>query len=146
MDEVWIDDWIHWTHCSHLVNTLHISLLHTHSLSSLPLLRSGFHRRKFPFLWVPELSPCISYQLQAATAHNNLTPAVIVTHRASFTDRLTRLLKLKLTLKLRYYRRSVGQSVLVSGFHLGPMIRVSFRLTIPCYFMSGALSDERMGL
>jgi hypothetical protein len=42
------------------VSTFCISLLYTLVLpvtSSLPLLCSGFQRRMFPFLWVPELSP-----------------------------------------------------------------------------------------
>jgi hypothetical protein len=29
--------------------------------SSLPLLGSGFQRRAFLFLWIPEMSPCLSY-------------------------------------------------------------------------------------
>jgi hypothetical protein len=36
-----------------------------------PLLGSGFQQRTFPFLWVPELPPCLSYQLLRATAHND---------------------------------------------------------------------------
>jgi hypothetical protein len=37
-------------------------------------------------------------------------------------------LKLKLKLKLNYDRQSVGQSVLVSGAHLGPATNFSFSL------------------
>jgi hypothetical protein len=38
--------------------------------------------------------------------------------------------------------------VLVSGRHLGPMIRfyMFFSLTCTCFFMQGALSDKRTGL
>jgi hypothetical protein len=64
--------WLHFTiHC------------HTHTrtrsivTSSVPLLGSSFQRRTFPFLWVPELSPCLSYQLLTVTAHNDWTTAVI---------------------------------------------------------------------
>jgi hypothetical protein len=38
--------------------------------SSLPLLGSGFQRRTFIFLWVPEWSPGLSYQLLTAAAHD----------------------------------------------------------------------------
>jgi hypothetical protein len=38
---------------------------------------------------------------------------------------------LKLKLKLIYDRQSVGQSVLVSGAHLGPVINFSFSLKFP---------------
>jgi hypothetical protein len=45
-------------------------------------------------------------------------------------------------------RRSVGQSVLVSGRPLGPMSRfyVFFSLTCTCFFMYSALSDGRTGV
>jgi hypothetical protein len=32
---------------------------------------NGFQRRMIPLLWVPELFPCLSYQLLTATAHND---------------------------------------------------------------------------
>jgi hypothetical protein len=39
--------------------------------SSLPLLGNVFQRRTFPFIWVPELTPWLSYyELLTATAHN----------------------------------------------------------------------------
>jgi hypothetical protein len=45
------------------------------------LLGSGFQRQMFPFLWVPELSPCLRYQLPTAavlqltrSSTNSLTP------------------------------------------------------------------------
>jgi hypothetical protein len=55
---------------------------HTHTLlstvtSSLPFVSSGFQRRTFPFLWVPELSLCLSYQLLIATAHKDWIAAVL---------------------------------------------------------------------
>jgi hypothetical protein len=50
---------------------------HTHVTSTLLVLGSGFQRRTFPFLWVPELSPCHCYQLPTATAHNDGTSAVL---------------------------------------------------------------------
>jgi hypothetical protein len=53
------------------------------------------------------------------------------------TEPITRLL-LKLKLKLICNRRSVGQSVLVSGAHLGPVTDFSFSLKFPldsCVFV-----------
>jgi hypothetical protein len=54
-------------------------------------------------------------------------------------------LKLKLKLKLIYDRQSVGQSVLVSGAHLGPVTNFPFSLKFPldsCGFVfCSALSD-----
>jgi hypothetical protein len=57
LDGFWIDDRIYWT-------LWYSAWLHyyTHTLvstvtSSMPLLGSGFQRRTFPFLWVPELFP-----------------------------------------------------------------------------------------
>jgi hypothetical protein len=43
----------------------------------------------FPFIWVPELCRCLSYQL-TATAHNNYTAAVLwLTLTHSLTNQLT---------------------------------------------------------
>jgi hypothetical protein len=54
------------------------------------LLGSGFQRRTFPFLWVPEISPCVSYQLlQLAT--DQLSVRVRV--------------RVRVTLRLAVYRR-----------------------------------------
>jgi hypothetical protein len=58
-----------------LIHTLCSSLQHVLSLLSLlslhlSLLGNGFKRRMFQFLWVPELLPCLSYQLLTVTAHN----------------------------------------------------------------------------
>jgi hypothetical protein len=48
------------------------------------------------------------------------------------SDRIS-LYPLKLKLKLIYDRQSVGQSVLVSGAHLGPAANFSFSLKFPSY-------------
>jgi hypothetical protein len=55
-------------------------------------------------------------------------------------------LKLLLKLKLNYDRQSVGQSVLVSGTHLGPvtifffLLEVFFRQLRVCYFVAPSLT------
>jgi hypothetical protein len=60
------------------------------------------------------------------------------------------LLKLKLKLKLIYDRQSVGQSVLVSGAHLGPVTNFlslwNVLQTVAAVLFCSALSDERTGL
>jgi hypothetical protein len=62
---------------------LQFTITHTHkhanvhSNVSMPLLGSGFQRRMFPFLWVPELFPCLSYQVLTATAHKDCTSVVL---------------------------------------------------------------------
>jgi hypothetical protein len=50
--------------------------------------------------------------------------------------------------KLHYDRQSVGQSILVSGTHLGPVTNWSILFIGSCgfFFMWGALSDEGTGL
>jgi hypothetical protein len=58
-----------------------------------PLL-GNFRRRTFPFLWVPKISPYLSYQLLTATAHNEWTSVVLqltnsVTHRPSNSTRFS---------------------------------------------------------
>jgi hypothetical protein len=55
----------------------------------------------------------------------------------------------KLKLKLIYDRQSVGQSVLVSGTHLGPVTNFSFSLKFPldncvCYFVAPSLTRGRV--
>jgi hypothetical protein len=56
----------------------------------------------------------------------------------------------ELKLKLNCDRQSVGQSVLVSGTHLGPVTNFSFSLKFSLDSLSllfcSALSDERTGL
>jgi hypothetical protein len=59
-------------------------------------------------------------------------------------------MKLKLKLKFIYDRQSVGQSVLVSGAHLGPLTNFSFAMKFPLdswgFVILCTLSDERTGL
>jgi hypothetical protein len=55
----------------------------------------------------------------------------------------------KLKLKLIYGRQSVGQSVLVSGTHLGPvtnffLLEISFRHFQVCYFVAPSLTRGRV--
>jgi hypothetical protein len=104
------------------VATRDSSLLHTHTLapkvtSSQPLLGSGFGRRNFPFLWLPELSPCLSYQLLNNNGHNDLTPAVLwLAHSPTnllhstplHCTALTKLwVSVRVALQLAAYRQSV---------------------------------------
>jgi hypothetical protein len=74
--------------CSAVTNThtLYNSLQHTLSLFSLlclhqSLFSNGFQWQNFPLLWVPELSPCLSYQL--------LTAKHLVTTELLFSNSLT---------------------------------------------------------
>jgi hypothetical protein len=64
-----------------LIHTLGKTLKHLLIVPSLLCLQSlpgdGFQRRALPLLWVPELSPCLSYQLLTATAHNDWTATVL---------------------------------------------------------------------
>jgi hypothetical protein len=70
--------------------------------------------------------------------------------RQSITWRMVGVkMKMKLKLKLYYDRQSVGQSVLVSGAHLGDLWPIflspwNFLQTVTCFY--SALSDERTGL
>jgi hypothetical protein len=48
--------------------------------------------------------------------------------------------------KLRYDRRSVGQSVLVSSLIWGPRPDVCYCQIVACVFMWGSHSDGRTGL
>jgi hypothetical protein len=68
--------WVIHTHTH--THTLGNSLQHGLSLLSLLCLHqslpdNGFQRRIFPLPCIPELSPCLSYQRQRATAHNDWT-------------------------------------------------------------------------
>jgi hypothetical protein len=63
IDEFWINDRIYRNTHTHT---------HTHTLvpavtSVLPLLGIGFHRRMFPLLWVPELSPATDIRVSPLT-------------------------------------------------------------------------------
>jgi hypothetical protein len=57
---------------------------------------------------------------------------------------------MKLKLKLIYDRQPVGQSVLVSGAHLGPVtnfffiLEISFRQLSVCYFVAPSLTRGRV--
>jgi hypothetical protein len=58
------------SHCSslqHVLSLLSLQCLH----QSLP--DNGFQPQTFPLLWVPELSPCLSYQPLTASAQNEWT-------------------------------------------------------------------------
>jgi hypothetical protein len=79
--------------------------------SLLPLLGSGFQRRTFFFMWVPELSP-------ASAASFNRNDSQRQNPSSSVTD-----CNPKSESKLCYDLRSVGQSVLVTRPHLGPKTR-----------------------
>jgi hypothetical protein len=69
-------------------------LLGSQHWSLLSLLRlHQFSGNDFLFLWVPDLYPCLSYQLLTAIAHNGLTSAVLslthsLTHSTTLTPRL----------------------------------------------------------
>jgi hypothetical protein len=75
---VWIGNQIYWTlqHTTHdytLQITITIALSHNlHQFSG-----NSFQRQTFPFLWVPELSPCFS--------HSNLTDSPANSHQHQLT-------------------------------------------------------------
>jgi hypothetical protein len=46
--------------------------------SSMPLLGSGFQRLTFSFLWVLELSPCLSYKLLTTTEPQQFTKFKVI--------------------------------------------------------------------
>jgi hypothetical protein len=83
------------------VTTLFKPLSHTVlcplSLLHKQLLGSGFQRRIFPALWVPEITPCHSYQLLTATAHKDSTAAF--THSPTNSLHFTQLHSLIVLLK-----------------------------------------------
>jgi hypothetical protein len=91
-DGVWIGNLICWqvqlqvTIALSLIHTLYNSLQHILSILSLLCLHqslpdNGFQRHMFPVFWVLELSPCLSFQLLTATAHNDWTPVLWQTHQ-----------------------------------------------------------------
>jgi hypothetical protein len=73
VDRVWISNWSYWMLIFVVTNqsnssqncTDYSSLQDTFSLLSLLCLHqssgTGLSRRAFPFLWVPGMSPCLSY-------------------------------------------------------------------------------------
>jgi hypothetical protein len=81
---------------------------------------------------IPEAARNASQDCTAYSSSNNYRPDILVglckmVSALSVSDCHT----LKLKLKFIYYRQSVGQSVLVSGAHLGPATNFSFSLKFP---------------
>jgi hypothetical protein len=70
------------SNCSAIANSYSATHYSTH-LSFLSLLclhqfsGNSFQQQMFHLLWVPQLSPCLSYQLLTATAHLEWTAAVL---------------------------------------------------------------------
>jgi hypothetical protein len=97
----------------------------------------GFHRRTFPFLWVPKLSPCLS---QSNSTTRTFSRMLIIDWICLLHSRRLSLYSWTLTnakVKLWYYRRSVGLSIFVSSIHLGPKTRFllpldSFGFVVVC--------------
>jgi hypothetical protein len=63
--------------CNAIANS-HCAVHHSTHLNLLSLLclhqsvsGNGFQRRTFPFLWVTEMSPSLSYRLLTTTAHKD---------------------------------------------------------------------------
>jgi hypothetical protein len=81
-----------------------------------------------------------NFNLQSLQVEVTLRPAVSLGVRPpsgtrdqfySLLEIFFRQLQLKLKLKLIYDQQSVGQSVLVSGAHLGPVTNFSFARKVP---------------
>jgi hypothetical protein len=51
-------------------HALQFTIAHAKSFQST-VSGNGFQWQMFPLLWVPELPPCLSYQLLAAMAHKD---------------------------------------------------------------------------
>jgi hypothetical protein len=98
----WIDDRIYWTlwYSAWIHFTVH-TLVSTVG-SSLPLLGSGFQRRIFPFLWVPELPASYSNSSQCLNRSSPVTNSLI--HQP--TDCLQTLSRLTLSINLSCYNTS----------------------------------------
>jgi hypothetical protein len=74
------------TLCSSLQDVLNpFSLLYRHRMPP----GNGFQRRTFLLLRVPELSPCLSYQLLTATAHNGWTAVLWLTQQPTHSTKIT---------------------------------------------------------
>jgi hypothetical protein len=137
---------IHYT--THLI----FSVIFLHQSSNI-----GFKRRMFLFLWVPELSSCLSNDISAkwlSTSTFSLGTESLRRYsrrRSLYKLNLTQA-ELELTAELSWYcdRWRVGLSVLVSNNPLGPKIRFFFFLSFAgklfCSSSWGALSHERAGL
>jgi hypothetical protein len=69
---LWYSAWLHFT-----VHYYTHTSVHSHVF--IALVGSGFQRRTFPFLSVPELSPCLSYQLLTANSSQRLNPSSSLT-------------------------------------------------------------------
>jgi hypothetical protein len=106
------------------IYTVCSSLWHTPSLVILlcphKSSRNGTKWRTFPFLGTPELSPCLS----------NIRSRLTLTQQLFSQEDQSRIAySQKSKSKSHYDRQSVGQSVLVSGAHLGPATNFSFSLS-----------------
>jgi hypothetical protein len=113
------------------VTAFYCSVLHTRAListlTSLPLLGSGFQRRMFPPSGFPNY-----FRTQLPHFNSNSSP------RLNPLTQLSNLL-LRLGLRLNYGRRSVGQPVLVSSLPLVSMNRFFFSspLSVASYDSQG---------
>jgi hypothetical protein len=127
---------------------------------SLPLLCSGFQRRTFRSLSVPELSPCLSYQLLTAAAHNDWTAAVLclLSHQSTSSLHSTNSLTAWIS-SLSCTDRTIHRPSLLFSFALGtclfakPLLSNGFcifayvavvtqqRVYTPQYVTSGSLQD-----
>jgi hypothetical protein len=91
----WNDYWIYWTlwYSAWLRFRIHCYIHRVVSTvtSSLPLFGSGFQRRTFPFLRVPELSPAsaTSFSQQQLTATEPQRLSNSLTHQTNSTQSLT---------------------------------------------------------
>jgi hypothetical protein len=76
IDGFWIDVRIYWTlwYSAWLHFSVHCYIDTSVHTSSLPLLGSGFQRRRFPFSGFPNC-PVLSYQFLTATAHSGWSAA-----------------------------------------------------------------------
>jgi hypothetical protein len=107
-----------------LVTTLYILLLNIHKYPQSRLqCRCSVAVARLPtagapFLLVPKLSPCLSHSNPSSLAALH-TVHITTAHATLASD--SRLNQNKFKFKLFCDRRSVGQFVLVSGPHLGPM-------------------------
>jgi hypothetical protein len=93
IDGFWIDERIYWTlwDCAwlHFTGHCYTRTLVSTVASSLPLFGSGFQRRTFPFLWVPERSQVSATSFLRLIPNSSLTNSPINSLQP---------LKLKLTL------------------------------------------------